>query len=244
MARRRKGGPSAGTRIFQVVLLLALLAAAIRLFYVFRGREKPPAKQVTKTAAPPLNREAYVVPRKLHAYDLASARELTKQPVWVQEGYRYTFYPYDPKSKKVNFDKEAGVLGPIEELRIKNVIAQATKPNYHQVLALFDKGGESYAVPVGTESGGSFQIYADQMFFYENPHQLYSFWPSEVWDAIGKHEVKPGMNEIQAAFSVGMGSPQPEQTDAETKVVKYANGGHALTVTYRRGRAVNVNEKD
>ncbi len=244
MARRRKGGTSTAVRIFQAVLLLALLLAAIRLFYVFRGREKPVATKEAKLAARPLNREAYVVPRKLHAYDLASARELTKQPVWVQEGYRYTYYPYDPTTKKVSLDKEAGVLGPIEELRIKNVIAQATKPNYHQIVALFDKSGQTYAVPVGTESGGSFQIYADQMFFYEDPHQLYNFWPADVWDAIGKHEVKAGMNEIQADFAVGYGAPLPEQSDPETKVVKYANGGHKLTVTYRKGRATNVTEAD
>ena len=246
MARRRKNGPSTALRIFQAAILLALLFAAVRLFYVFRGREKPTVKKETTPAARPLNREAYVVPRKLHAYDLASARELTKQPVWVQEGYRYTFYPYDPQTKKVNFSKEAGALGPIGELHIKNVIAQATpnKPNYHQIVALFEKSGESYAVPVGTESGGSFQIYADQMFFYEDPQQLYNFWPPDVWEAIRKHEVKQGMNEIQADFAVGMGVPQPPQTDPETKVVRYANGGHPLTVTYRKGRVVNFSEKD
>jgi hypothetical protein len=52
------------------------------------------------------------------------------------------------------------------------------------------------------------------------------------------------MNEFQADFAVGMGVPQPEQSDPDVKIVKYPNGGHALTVTYRKGRAVNIAKKD
>ena len=88
------------------------------------------------------------------------------------------------------------------------------------------------------------QIYADQIFFYEDPRQLYGFWPQEIWQAIRDHEVKPGMNEIQADFAVGMGIPQPEGSDPDEKVVKYPNGGHPLTVTYRKGRAVKIVIKD
>ena len=62
------------------------------------------------------------------------------------------------------------------------MVAQPTpdKPNHHQIVAIFEKSGHSYAVPMGTESGGSFQIYADEIFYYEDPHQLYAFWPAEL----------------------------------------------------------------
>ena len=244
MARaRRKRGKSAVVKLLQFLFVAALIVAGVRLYFIFRERSRP-AAQRPKPVTRPLNREAYVVPRKLHAYDLASARDLTKQPVWVQEGYRYVYYPYDPSRRRADLAHEAGLLGPIEPLHITNVVAQPTpnKPNYHQIVAIFDKAGRSYAVPVGTESGGSFQIYADQMFFYEDPHQLYDFWPQEIWQAIRDHEVKPGMNEIQAAFAVGMGIPQPEGSEPDEKVVKYPNGGHPLTVTYRKGRAVKIKE--
>ena len=244
MARSRK--KSRFSKFIQVALVLALIAAAARLAYIFRGRLQPAKRPHKAAKAPPLNRDAYVVPRKLHAYDLASSRALTRQPVWVQEGYRYTYYAYDPSRRRADLAREAGRLGPIEELHINNVVAQPTpgQPNYHQILAVFDRAGRHYAVPVGTESGGSFQIYADQMFFYEDPHQLYSFWPAEVWDAIGRHQVTPGMNEIQADFAVGMGVPEPRQSDSDEKVVKYANDGHPLTVTYRKGRAVKIAGQD
>ena len=241
---RHKRGTSIVARLLQFLLLVALVAAGVRLYFIFRERMRPaPAKP--KVVARLLNREAYVVPRKLHAYDLASARELTRQPVWVQEGYRFTYYPYDTARRRADFVHEAGLLGPIEELHITNVVAQPTpnKPNYHQIAAIFEKSGRSYAVPVGTESGGSFQIYADQMFFYEDPHQLYSFWPAKTWEAIRNHEVTLGMNEYQADFAVGMGVPQP-QSDPDVKVVKYPNGGHSLTVTYRKGEAFKIAKKD
>jgi hypothetical protein len=243
---RRKRGRSTVVKLLQFLLLVAVIVAGVRLYFILRERMRPAAAK-PKPASRPLNRESYVVPRKLHAYDLASARELTRLPsVWVQEGYRYVYYPYDPATRRTDFAHEAGLLGPIEELHIKNVVAQPApgKPNYHQIVAIFEKSGRSFAVPVGTESGGSFQIYADEIFYYEDPRQLYAFWPASTWDAIANHEVQPGMNEIQADFAVGMGTPQPEQTDPEEKVVKYPNGGHALTVTYHRGRAVKIVKKD
>jgi hypothetical protein len=242
MARRRK---SSGVKLLQWLFIIALIAAGVRLAYVVRERLQPVAGK-PKAAPPPLNREAYVVPRKMHAYDLASARELTKQPVWVQEGYRYTYYPYDSAHRRADFSVGQALLGPLEELHITDVVAQPTPglANHHQITALFQKDGRRYAVPIGTESGGSFQIYADQMFFYEDPRQLYHFWPAEVWEAIRQHQVKPGMNEIQADFAVGMGVPQPAALDPDEKVVKYPNGGHQLTITYRKGRAVKIVEKD
>ena len=39
------------------------------------------------------NADYYVTPKKLYPYDLKSAQQLTQQPVWMKEGYRYTYYP-------------------------------------------------------------------------------------------------------------------------------------------------------
>jgi hypothetical protein len=77
------------------------------------------------------------------------------------------------------------------------------------------------------------------MFFIQDPRQLYNFWPGDVWDAIAKHEVRPGMDELQADFAVGMGIPQ-RQEDAAIKTVDYPNGGKPLQVTFRDGKAVDV----
>lgn len=73
-----------------------------------------------------LDADAYVVPKKLHAYDLASLRELAGKPVWIQGGYQITYYPFSPASKHADDKHEAGLLGPIERIEIKDVIKNPT----------------------------------------------------------------------------------------------------------------------
>ena len=93
--------PSAKQKI-QVILIAAIAIAAVRTGYVLYGRHAETNKEVQQQAAPPLNPDYYVTPRKLHPYDLKSARELTQQPVWVKEGYRYAYYPYNPATRRTN----------------------------------------------------------------------------------------------------------------------------------------------
>src|SRR5678815_4921776 len=88
----------------QIALALAIAVAAVRTAYVLYERHSEDKRETQPAAAaPPLNPDYYVVPKKLYPYDLKSARELTKQPEWVKEGYRYTYYSYDPGSKRVQF---------------------------------------------------------------------------------------------------------------------------------------------
>jgi hypothetical protein len=86
--------------------------------------------------------------------------------------------------------------------------------------------------------GGDYKIYSDEIFFYQDPKELYKHWPADVWSAIDNHQVKPGMNELQADFAIGMG--RPESSGDSDKVVNYPNGGKPLTVIYRNGKAVEV----
>src|SRR5438552_1965679 len=75
--------------------------------------------------------------------------------------------------------------------------------------------------------------------YYVTPKKLDKHWPADVWQAIEKHEVKPGMNELQADFAIGMGIPQ-QQSDPAVKTVNYPNGGNPLTITYRNGKAAEI----
>src|SRR5512133_2808459 len=82
-------------RFLQILFVVLIIAAAVRLIVVMRQRQKPVTMgKAQPTNAPPLNREAYVVPRKLYISSLKSAEQLTQQPVWVKEGYRFTGYPF------------------------------------------------------------------------------------------------------------------------------------------------------
>lgn len=227
-------------RWLQIAILLLLAAAAVRLVIVFRERSAaPPA---TKVEAPPLDADYYVVPKKLHDYDVASLRQdLVGRAVWIREGYRYAIYPVDAAGRHVDFQHEAGTAGPIEKLAITAVLTAPTpgSPGQQQVLAVFHRGDTAFALPVGVLKGQNATLYADEVFFYDDPRQLYKHWPAEVWEAVARHQVQRGMNEVQASLAVGMGIPEASAPGAD-KTVHYPNGGHPLTVTYRNGRAIQV----
>jgi hypothetical protein len=241
----------AGTRkTVQIVLAVALVAAGVRLLLVYRSRHAPAPAESRRER--PLDADYYVVPKKLHAYDLQSARDLTRQPAWVREGYRYTFYPYDSRTRHADFRHEAGTLAPIEKLQITGVVldrspreplrpgAVRANPNQRQVMAVFQKDGKDCAVPIGLENNGDYQIYSDEMLYIQDPRELYRHWPPNVWQAIEQHRVEPGMNELQAVFAVGYGVPEPNV--GELKTVHYPNGGRPLVITYRNGRAIEIKQ--
>jgi hypothetical protein len=224
----------------QIVLLALIVLAAVRAAYIFYERHGEKTEEA-KTQAPLLNPDYYVMPKKLHAYDLKSAKQLTEQPVWVKEGYRYTYYPHNPAKHRTDFSHEAGLLLPIQKLEVKDVITDISpgSRDQRQVMAVFEKDGKGYAFPIGSVKNGNYQIYSDEMLYIQDPHELYKHWPADVWQSIEKHEVKPGMNEIQADFAIGMGVPQ-RSNDPSVKTVQYPNGGNPLTITYRNGKAAEI----
>ena len=226
----------------QIALALAIVVAGVRAGYILYQRHEDfvaAQKQEQAKKAGYSNADYYVSPKKLYPYDLKSAQQLTEQPVWVKEGYRYTYYRYVPVVKSVDFAHEAGLLGPIERMEIKDVMAVAAPGGRRQVVATFEKDGHSYAVPIGFETEGRYKIYSDEMFYVEDPHELYKHWPADVWQAVAQHEVKPGMNELQADFAVGMGSLDAGSTSTE-RTLRYANGGKPLVVIFRDGKAAEI----
>ena len=88
----------------QIFLAVVLLASGLRLLLIYRERHQP-LRSPSQTEQAPLDADAYVVPEKLHAYDLKSARELIRKTVWVRAGYGVAFYPYSPASKRADFSK-------------------------------------------------------------------------------------------------------------------------------------------
>jgi hypothetical protein len=229
--------PEAKQKI-QLVLVIAIAVAALRAGYVVYQRHEEQAEQAAKQA-PPLNPDYYVVPKKLYPYDLESAKQLTQQPVWVKEGYRFAFYPYDRASRHTDFSHEAGLLLPIQKLEIKDVVADTTPAHQRQVMAVFEREEKTYAVPIGSQSGDSYQIYSDEMFFVQDPRELYKHWPADVWESIERHQIKAGMNEFQAYFAIGMGVPD-RSSDPAVKTVHYPNGGKPVTITFRNGKAAEI----
>src|SRR5579871_3960174 len=118
--------PEAKQRI-QLALVVAMVVAGLRAGYIFYQRHEDAVAMQKQKAAQNVgysNPDYYVSPKKLYPYDLKTAKQLTQQPVWVKEGYRYTYYNYDPGGKHVDFSHEAGTLPPLDRLEIKDVAVE------------------------------------------------------------------------------------------------------------------------
>jgi hypothetical protein len=233
--------PEAKQRI-QLALLAALAVAAIRAGIIFyqRHEDRVAVEQQKKARdAGYSNPDYYVSPKKLYPYDIKSAKQLTQQPIWVREGYHYAYYRYDAPSHHVDFAHEVGLLGPIEKLSVSDIVTAAPPGEKPQVMAVFEKDGKSCAVPIGYESNGEYTIYSDDMFFIEDPHVLYKHWSPDVWQSIENHQVKPGMNELQTDFAVGMGIADAGGS-ADEKTVRYKNAGKPIVVIFHGDKVAEV----
>jgi flagellar motor protein MotB len=167
----------------------------------------------------------------------------------MKNGYTMPYYPY--AGGKVDFKKRAGLIPPLEKLEIKKAIKAAIPADVddgishgqRQALVVFTlpNDNQEYATPVGAIDAGTEQYYDDLLFFYDDPHTIYSHWPKEVWSGIESHQVKPGMNELQARLAVGQ-KIQTDNPQAEgNRTVTYDADGKKWTVTFRNDKAITVN---
>jgi hypothetical protein len=226
----------------QIFLVVAIVIAGGRAAYVVYERREAMKEEAKPKPEGLLKADYYVSPKKVNAYDLKSAREqLTAQPVWVKYGYQLTYYPYDRQRHKTDFGHEAGMLAPLQKLTIQDVVSDVAPqaPGNKQVMACFALDGKNYAVPIGAEKGSDFKLRADDIFFIEDPHDLYQHWPADVWQKIDAHEVQAGMSELQASFAIGMGIPEGSG-DYGSRTLHYANGGKPLVIAFQNDKAVEI----
>jgi hypothetical protein len=225
----------------QIFLVAAMVLAGGRAAYIVYERHEAMKADATPRQEKALKADYYVTPKRLHPYDLKSARQLTEQPVWVKVGYQLTYYPYDRARHSADFGHEAGTLLPLQKLAVQDVVTGVSPlaPGIKQVLACFGVEGKSYAVPIGAEKGSDFRIYSDDIFFIEDPHELYKHWPADIWRKIDAHEVQAGMSELQALFAIGVGIPEGSG-DYGSRTLHYANGGKPLAIRFQNDKAVEI----
>lgn len=236
-----------------LVLLVLVLATGIRLFLIYRSRHEawnvPQAPKVKLTA------DDYVVPTKLHAYDLASLRQLVGKPVWIRNGYQLAYYLYNT-SKRADLNHDAGLFAPIERVEVKDVIQQPSPDSLawqtvpgsrvrvrvrtHELMAVFEKDGKSYAFGLGYSNGSDNTILADELLYYQDPHQLYQHWPADVWSAIDHHKAQAGMNELQVQFALG--ASFLESYGGSERILRYENGGKPMRVIFVDGKVQTIQE--
>src|ERR1700678_2849322 len=113
----------------QIFLLVAIVVAGGRAAYVVYERHEAMKEDTAPKQERALNADYYVTPKRLHAYDLTSAREqLMQQPVLVKYGSQLTYYPYNAARHTTDFAHDAGTLAPLQKLAIHFVVADVASP--------------------------------------------------------------------------------------------------------------------
>jgi len=232
-------------RRMQISLVVLLLLATARVAYIFYERKSAATARHRDDGSRALTSDEYVYPKKFYAYDLASAKALVGKSVWVKQGYGNLVYP--AASSAADLSRGKASLFPIEKLKISGVVRQA--PPLHwgaprgetELIAIAERSDSSkLAVPIGAFSAdGSLKLIANDVFFIEDPHQLYQHWPAEMWKAVDEHEAKLGMNELQVNFALGV--PQKAGGgDYGERTLEYSNGGNPIRVSFSGNKAVEI----
>ena len=93
----------------------------------------------------------------------------------------------------------------------------------------------------GWQKDGTGSCNGDDLFFFDDPHGIYSHWPADMWSAIDQHQVKEGMSELQASYAVG-GAGAADSDKYGDRTVEFNNAGKPVTVTFEKNRAVKVTQ--
>lgn len=235
-------------KTWQKAALMSLITFAIGGIYllvVFEHRRNPGvAQQSTQPAETP---DDVAEVRAMFPTSFDDVLKLQGTTVWMKNGYTMPYFPFD--AGRVVFAKRVGVIPSILRLDIKKVIKSSAPATVddgishgsHQAFAVFALPGSPalYATAIGVMGDGQEQYFTDLLFFYDDPHTIYDYWPKNVWAAIDAHQVIPGMSELETRLSVG----QQTQSDSESqgnRTVTYHQAGKQWTVTFVNNRATTI----
>lgn len=232
-----------------LITLLVLLIVGIRIYFIWRERNAP-VVQKPHVAERKLTADDVVQPRKLYIDDLGSARDLDGKTVWVQAGFELDYYPY--VDHRIEFAHKVGVLPSAQPLQIQDIITERAPVGLHsriplgdhQVFAIFQfpNDDKQYATAIGYLQGNDSKYYCDDIFYYDDPRQMYKHWPADVWQAVDQHQPKPGMNELQTAMALGV-IQQSDSSDYGNRTVHYDAGGKNWSVTFQNDKATAVKQE-
>src|SRR5580692_4632585 len=222
-----------------VVLILAVGGEALWL----RHERNGPVVGVKAPEREVIGDDDLVFLKKKRPDSMQDAKELKGSTVWGSAGGQMDFYPY--VGHAVQYGKSAGTLLGAEPIVVKDAVEQVAPKaatfrvpgGDKQVLLVFTKPNETkeYAVPVGYKQDGQYTFQTDEIFFYDDPHELYKHWGPEIWKAVDGHQVILGMNERQVELALGQVS-QSTSNDYGNRMVVFANMGKPMAVTFVKNK--------
>jgi len=221
--------------------LALLLAVGIELIWLHHSRSigwKAPVAQDYHSTDP----DDLVFLKKQRPSSLADVKHLDGKTVWVSAGGQLDYYPY--AAHHADYAKTVGTLLGAEPLIVKDAFEQTAlksatyriPPGDRWVLLAFTMPRSAdpakvYAVPVGNQEGKDFNFYTDEVFFYDDPHELYKAWGPQVWQAVDSHQVILGMTEHQVEMALGQVS-KSVSNEYGNRLVIFSNLSRPMAVTF------------
>jgi hypothetical protein len=226
------------TAIGITLALLLTLVVRVGMIYHERNAPGPVAPAATGTVDP----DELVFLKQQRPSSLADVKQLIGTTVWVSAGGQLDYYPC--AARHADYAHSAGTLLGTEPLVIKDAFEQVAPKSAtfrirggdKQVLLAFTMPKSAdpaklFAVPVGFKEAGDYTFANDEIFFYDDPHQLFSHWGPKVWQSIDAHQVILGMNERQVQLSLGQVSKSLSK-EYGNRLVIFSNLGKPMAVTF------------
>lgn len=197
--------------------------------------------------------DSLVFLKKKRPSNLKDVKQLDGTRIWVSAGGQMEFYPV--AGHRAVYAKPAGTLLGAQAMEVKDAIEQAGAPKgatfripggNKQVLLVFTmpQSGDpakEYAVPVGYKQGADYTFYTDELFFYDDPHELYKHWGPKVWAAVDAHRAELGMSEAEVQLALGQVSKSVSE-EYGNRMVVYSNLGHPKAVTFVKDKATAIRD--
>jgi len=229
-----------------ISMLITLAIGGAYLFSVWRHRQNPGVMPQDNTRQT-LIKDDLVVMREFFPMHFEDTLRLQGTTVWMKNGYLMPYYPYS--GGHVQFAKRVGLIPAAQRMDVKKIVKQAVPAGeddsmghgVRQAFAVFALPGSAalFATPIGAMEDNDEAYYCDMLFYYDDPHTIYDYWPADVWAAIDAHQVEQGMSELETEMAVG----HKMHADARTvgdRTVTYDQAGKHWTVTYVKNRATSV----
>jgi len=236
-------------KTWQKILILTLISFAIGGLYllsVWKHRQDPGVIG-RNNASQTLSQDDLVVLRSFFPAHFDDLQRLEGTTVWMQNGYTIPYFPY--VGGQVEFSKRVGLIPSAQRLDVKKIVKASVPANVddgiehgsRQALAVFALPGSKglFATPIGAMQGNEEAYYTDILFFYDDPHAIYTHWPKDVWAAIDAHQVKQGMSERETRMAIGQ-KMHPDGDKEGDRTVTYDQDGKHWTVTFAKNRATTI----
>jgi len=182
-----------------------------------------------------------------HPMSLKDEKDLKGRTLWVSAGGQMDYYPF--VGGKVDFAHSQGVLLGAEPIVAKDAVEQVAPAKTafripagdKQVLLVFTKANDpkEYATAIGFKQAGDYTFETDQIYFYDDPHKLFSYWGPEVWKGIDTHTAVLGMSERQMQMALGQVSA-PHGDAMGDRMVTFDDQGKPKNVTFVNNKATTI----